>query len=251
MSLPRKITVLLVEDPVVVRHGLSKLIGDAGHCGVVGQARTGQEADKLAAQLLPDVILVDMAMPVRNGLEAPRQTLAAKPAAKVLVLSAHRDHANVDRMTAAGAVGFLEQQSSAAILIQAIHEVAGGEIFSARVSPDAWPPPATAAAIATISAGPRAVAFPPARRRRFNGGGRSDQQTGRRNPGDQCQNWRKTPAALDEQARYPRDGGSHPLSPGAWDDREPCAGDDPLSDFPPGVWPDPRKVGFYLIAIRT
>ena len=71
MSLPRKITVLLVEDPVVVRHGLSKLIGDAGHCGVVGQARTGQEADKLAAQLLPDVILVDMAMPVRNGLRRP------------------------------------------------------------------------------------------------------------------------------------------------------------------------------------
>jgi DNA-binding NarL/FixJ family response regulator len=129
MSLPRKITVLLVEDPVVVRHGLSKLIGDAGHCGVVGQARTGQEADKLAAQLLPDVILVDMAMPVRNGLEAPRQILAANPAAKVLVLSAHRDHANGDWMTAAGAVGFLEQQSSAAILIQAIHEVARGKIF--------------------------------------------------------------------------------------------------------------------------
>jgi DNA-binding NarL/FixJ family response regulator len=83
----------------------------------------------LAASLSPDVILMDIAMPVLNGHGATRQILAADARAKVLVLSAHSDQVYVDRMTAAGAVGFLEKQTSATILIHAIHEVAGGKSF--------------------------------------------------------------------------------------------------------------------------
>jgi DNA-binding NarL/FixJ family response regulator len=96
---------------------------------VAGEARTGREAVEMARTLRPDVILMDIAMPVLNGLEATRQILAADPAAKVVVLSAHSDDVYVERMNEAGAVGFLEKQTSAEILTKAIHEVVAGHTF--------------------------------------------------------------------------------------------------------------------------
>jgi DNA-binding NarL/FixJ family response regulator len=125
----KKITVLLAEDHAVVRQGLRTLLETEGHCEVVGQAQTGREAVKLAATLRPDVILMDIAMPVLNGLEATRQILAANPTAKVVILSAHSDDEYIESMTAAGAAGFLEKQTSAEILAKAIHEVAQGKSF--------------------------------------------------------------------------------------------------------------------------
>ncbi len=98
---------------------------------IVGQARDGREAVKLAQTLQPDVILMDIAMPVLNGLEATRQILAANPAARVIMLSAHTDDDYVKSMKAAGAAGFIAKQSGAEILPQAIREVAkGGTSFS-------------------------------------------------------------------------------------------------------------------------
>ncbi len=129
MTPAKKISVLLVEDHVVVRESLSKLLETEGRCGVVGHARTGREAVDLAARLCPDVILMDIALPVLNGFVATQEILAANPAAKVLVLSAHSEHVFVERMTAAGAMGFLEKQNSASIVIHAIHEVARGKTF--------------------------------------------------------------------------------------------------------------------------
>jgi DNA-binding NarL/FixJ family response regulator len=129
MSAPQKITVLLVEDHVVVRQSLCKLLETEGGFAVIGEARTGRDAVALAASLKPDVILMDIAMPVLNGLGATQQILSANPAARVLVLSAHSDNVYVERMTAAGAVGFVEKQTSAMTLIHAIHEVAGGKSF--------------------------------------------------------------------------------------------------------------------------
>ena len=120
MSPLKKITVLLAEDHAVVRQGLRTLLETEGHCEVVGQAQTGREAVKLAATLRPDVILMDIAMPVLNGLEATRQILAANPAAKVVILSAHSDDEYIASMTAAGAAGFLEKQTSAEILTKAM-----------------------------------------------------------------------------------------------------------------------------------
>ena len=98
MSSLKKITVLLAEDHAIVRQGLRTLLETEGHFEVVGQAQTGREAVELAATLRPDVILMDIAMPVLNGLEATRQILAADPAAKVIVLSAHRDDEYIKRM---------------------------------------------------------------------------------------------------------------------------------------------------------
>ena len=83
----------------------------------------------MARTLSPDVILMDIAMPVLNGLEATRQILAANPQAKVLILSAHSDDIYVERLVAAGVCGFLEKQSSADILTKAIHEIARGKAF--------------------------------------------------------------------------------------------------------------------------
>jgi DNA-binding NarL/FixJ family response regulator len=129
MTPPKQITVLLAEDHSVVRQGLCALLNADGHFKMVGEAKTGREAVEKAKALNPDVILMDIAMPVLNGLEATRQILAANPAAKVIILSAHSDDEYIERMTAVGAAGFLEKQTSADVLTRAIREVAKGNNF--------------------------------------------------------------------------------------------------------------------------
>ena len=129
MTPSKKITILLAEDHAVVRQGLCALLNADGQFLIVGEARTGREAVELAKSLRPDVILMDIAMPVLNGLEATRQVLAVNPAAKVVILSAHSDDEYIERMSAAGVAGFLEKQSSAEILTHAIREVVKGKTF--------------------------------------------------------------------------------------------------------------------------
>lgn len=129
MSRSKKITVLLADDHNVVRQGMCSLLNTDGDFTVVDQARTGREAVQKAQLLCPDVILMDIAMPVLNGMEATRQILSANPAAKVMILSAHTDDEYIERMRAVGVVGFLEKQTSAEILTQAIREVAKGNTF--------------------------------------------------------------------------------------------------------------------------
>lgn len=129
MNAAAPITVLLAEDHAVVRQGLCGLLNVDGHFKIVGEARTGREAVELARTLKPAVILMDIAMPVLNGLEATRQILLANPAAKVLILSAHSDDIYVERMTEAGVAGFVEKQTSAEILTKAIREVAAGHVY--------------------------------------------------------------------------------------------------------------------------
>jgi len=129
VSRSEKITVLLADDNAVMRQGLCTLLKAEGHFNVVGQAQNGREAVKMERTLRPDVILMDISMPVLNGLEATRQILAANPAAKVLILSAHSDDAYIERMTAVGAKGFLTKQTATEFLAQAIHEVVKGHRF--------------------------------------------------------------------------------------------------------------------------
>jgi len=125
----KTITVLLADDHAIVRQGLSALLTTDGHFTMVGQARTGREAVEMERTLRPDVILMDIAMPVLNGLEATRQILTVNPAAKVIILSAHTDDEYIERMVEAGVAGFLEKQTSAEILAKAIREVASGKTF--------------------------------------------------------------------------------------------------------------------------
>lgn len=125
----KKITVLLADDHAVVRQGLCNLLKAENDLDVVGKARNGREAVRMARTLRPDVILMDIAMPVLNGSEATQQIMAGNPAAKVLILSAHRDEEYGEFMAAAGAVGFLDKGAAGEVLTRAIREVASGRLF--------------------------------------------------------------------------------------------------------------------------
>jgi len=129
MTARKPITVLLADDHLIVRQGLSALLNSDGNFRIVGEARTGREAVRLAHTLAPDVIVMDIAMPLLNGLEATLQILAANPAAKIVILSAHSDDEYIKRMSEAGVRGFLEKQTSAEILGRALREVAEGRPF--------------------------------------------------------------------------------------------------------------------------
>src|SRR5580700_2829891 len=109
----KKITVLLAEDHMVVREGFRKMLELESDLEVIGEAPDGRQAVALANKLHPDVVLMDIAMPFLNGLEATRQVLKAIPATKVLILSAHNDDAYVKNASESGASGFLLKQTSA------------------------------------------------------------------------------------------------------------------------------------------
>jgi DNA-binding NarL/FixJ family response regulator len=131
----KQIKVLLADDHTIVREGLRALLLADGGIQVVGEAINGREAVQMATALHPDIVVMDIAMPLLNGLEATRQILSAFPKTKVLILSAHSDDAYIDRVIAVGAVGFLIKQTSAQILAKAIHEVfAGNAFYSPQIS---------------------------------------------------------------------------------------------------------------------
>lgn len=125
----KRITVLLAEDHMVVREGFRKLLELEDDIEGVGEAQTGRQAVAMVKKLCPAVVLMDIAMPLLNGLEATRQVLKSVPATKVLMLSAHSDDAYIKGATEAGAVGFLLKQTSSHALSQATREVQKGNTF--------------------------------------------------------------------------------------------------------------------------
>lgn len=125
----KRITLLLAEDHTVVREGFRRLLEVEADLEVIGEAQDGRQAVQMANQLKPDVVLMDIAMPRLNGMEATRQMLKANPATKVLMLSAHSDDAYVFSALEAGASGFLLKQTTASDLCLAIREVQAGRKF--------------------------------------------------------------------------------------------------------------------------
>ena len=125
----KRITVLLAEDHTIVREGFRKMLELENDLQVVGEAQDGRQAVALVKKLRPAVVLMDIAMPLLNGLEATRQVLKALPATKVLILSAHSDDAYVKNATESGAVGFLLKQTSSHVVCEAIREVQNGKTF--------------------------------------------------------------------------------------------------------------------------
>jgi DNA-binding NarL/FixJ family response regulator len=125
----KRITVLLAEDHTIVREGLRALLGVEEDIEVVGEAQTGRQAVQLTKRLRPDVVVMDIAMPLLNGLEATRRILKIAPGTKVLMLSAHGDDGYVRQAVMLGAAGYLIKQTSADLLSRAIREVQKGNTF--------------------------------------------------------------------------------------------------------------------------
>lgn len=138
-SCPKRTTIVLAEDHGVVRDGLRLLLGVEPDMEVVGVASNGREAVAVALKLLPDVMVMDIAMPGLNGMEATRQIRKALPpgVARVLILSAHGEAAYVHRVMGFGAAGFVLKQASAHLLVGAIREVVKGKTF---LGPTILPP---------------------------------------------------------------------------------------------------------------
>ena len=127
----KPITVLLAEDHMIVREGFRTLLNSEPDIEIIAEAQTGREAVTSAKSLRPDVVVMDIAMPLLNGLEATRQILKELPTARVLILSAHSDDAYLERAIEFGAKGFLLKQTSAHALALAIREVHRGHDFFA------------------------------------------------------------------------------------------------------------------------
>jgi DNA-binding NarL/FixJ family response regulator len=125
----QKITVLLADDHTVVRQGLMALLKAETDVEVVGEADNGRLAVQLAKKLLPDVVVMDIAMPLLNGLESTRQIVREVPSTKVLILSSYCDDEYVQQLTDAGASGYLVKQTAANDLIKAIREAKKGNAF--------------------------------------------------------------------------------------------------------------------------
>jgi DNA-binding NarL/FixJ family response regulator len=105
------------------------IVETEGDVEIVAEAETGREAVQLTSQLCPEIVVMDIGMPLLNGLEATRQILKSLPTTKVLILSAHSDAEYVEQVIKAGARGYLVKQSSGEILAKAIREVHKGRTF--------------------------------------------------------------------------------------------------------------------------
>jgi len=125
----RKIRVLLADDHTVVRQGLRALLAAEDDIEIIGEAENGRQALQLVKKLLPDVVVMDIAMPVLNGVEATRQITRYVPSVKVLVLSTYSNDEYVEQLTEAGAAGYLVKQTAANDLLKAIREAFKGNAF--------------------------------------------------------------------------------------------------------------------------
>jgi len=129
------IRVVIADDHTILREGLKQLLHAAPDLEVVGEAGDGHEVVRAVRELEFDVLLLDMSMPGRSGMELIRQVKSEKPKLRILVLSMHEEHQYAVRAIRAGASGYLTKESAATLLVAAIRKVgAGGAFISAEVA---------------------------------------------------------------------------------------------------------------------
>jgi len=117
--------ILIADDHAMIRDGLNALINRQADMEVVGKAENGQQAIELARELQPDVILMDVKMPVMDGIEATYQILCEMPGIKILALSMSTDNGFIKGMMHAGARGYIAKDSEPEVLYKAIRKAAG------------------------------------------------------------------------------------------------------------------------------
>lgn len=129
------IRVVIADDHTIMREGLAQLLHGASDLEVAGEARDGHEVLQQVRGNDFDVLLLDLSMPGRSGIELIKQIKAEKPKLRILVLSMHQEHQYAVRAIKAGASGYLTKESASAQLVSAIRKVAGGGAFvSAEVA---------------------------------------------------------------------------------------------------------------------
>ena len=127
MAPDRRIRVMLVDDHEIMRDGLREVLERAGDFEVVGQAGDGAAAVRVAQNLRPDVIIMDVLMPIKNGIDACREITEMLPDTRVLMLTAASEEDAAIEAVAAGATGYLQKYSGKEKLLQTVREVAEGE----------------------------------------------------------------------------------------------------------------------------
>jgi two-component system response regulator NreC len=120
---------LLGDDHVLVRHGLRKILEERPNWQVVSEVGDGREAVSAAIELKPDVAIIDVAMPLLNGIDAAQQIVRRVPETRVLILSMHSDEPYVSRALQAGATGYLLKDAAGKDLLKAVELVAAGRPF--------------------------------------------------------------------------------------------------------------------------
>jgi len=131
----KKLKILLADDHTVMRTGLRALLERQTNLEVVGESENGRHTVELSGSLKPDVVIMDVGMPILNGIEATKQIVNQHPAIAVVILSMYSDETYVMRALTAGARAYLLKDSAAADLISAIEAVSQGKsFFSPKVS---------------------------------------------------------------------------------------------------------------------
>jgi two-component system, NarL family, response regulator NreC len=125
----KRTRILLVDDHALVRQGFKMILSAQADMEIVGEAGNGREAVQIAEELRPDVVVMDVAMPELNGIEATRRLLVSLPHTRVIALSMHRDSVYVRETLRAGARGYLLKDSPAGDLVTAVRSVASGESY--------------------------------------------------------------------------------------------------------------------------
>lgn len=129
------IKILLADDHAVVRDGLKLLLESQADMRVVGEATNGREAVRKIARLLPDIVLMDIAMPELNGIGAAKQISQDYPGTKIIILSMHSTSEHIYRSLKAGARGYLLKESAGTEVVNAVHVVnEGGRYLSQKIS---------------------------------------------------------------------------------------------------------------------
>ena len=128
MTSNERIRVMVVDDHSIVREGLKHVLEQSGEFEVVGQAADGEEAVRVAAEVSPDVVVMDVMMPGKDGVEACREIMEAAPETRVLMLTVANEETAVLEAVAAGATGYLQKETDRERLLSTVRGVFRGEL---------------------------------------------------------------------------------------------------------------------------